>query len=149
MCSYLILFFPPPSILLIYSYCFQNFKKQDAEARERMEAKNKLENYAFSVKGSINEEALKDKLTLDDKSTINHAVEDTLKWLDTNQSASKEEFNHKFSELEHKVNPIMSKLYQGAGGVGAGQHAHGGQEHHTGGHPNSGGRGGPTVEEVD
>jgi heat shock protein 1/8 len=110
-----------------------------------VEAKNKLENYAFSVKNSTNEEALKDKLSADDKASISAAVDDVLKWLDANQSASKDEFDHHYSELEGKVNPIMTKLYQQqqqAGGPSPG-YAAGGPS------PSSGGRGGPTVEEVD
>jgi len=118
----------------------ENFKKQDEEARERVEAKNKLENYAFSVKNTTNEDALKDKLSADDKASISAAVDDVLKWLDSNQSASKDEFDHRYSELEGKVNPIMSKLYQQqAGGPTQGYPAGGPA-------PQSGG---PTVEEVD
>jgi len=123
----------------------ENFKKQDDDARERVEAKNKLENYAFSVKNSTNEEALKDKLSSDDKASITSAVDDVLKWLDSNQSANKDEFEHRYTELEGKVNPIMTKLYQQqqqAGGPSQGFPAGGPS-------PASGGHGGPTVEEVD
>lgn len=112
-----------------------------------MEAKNKLENYAFSVKNSANEDALKDKLSAEDKASITSAIDDTLKWLDANQSAGKDEFDHRYSELESKVNPIMTKLYQqqqqAGGGPSSGAYAAGGPS------PSSAGRGGPTVEEVD
>eukprot|EP00026_Physarum_polycephalum_P012265 Phypoly_transcript_12555.p1 GENE.Phypoly_transcript_12555~~Phypoly_transcript_12555.p1 ORF type:complete len:330 (-),score=99.45 Phypoly_transcript_12555:85-1074(-) len=112
----------------------ESFKKQDEEARERIEAKNKLENYAFSVKSSANEA----KLSADDKAALTSAVDDCLKWLDSNQSASKDEFEHRFSELQSKVNPIMSKAHaQGGAGAGAGAHQQ------------AGGPAEPTVEEVD
>jgi len=118
----------------------ENFKKQDEEAREKVEAKNKLENYVFSVKNSTNDEALKDKLGADDKASILAAVDETVRWLDTNQSASKEEFDYKYTELEGKVNPIMTKMYQ------QGQQAGGGMPRpQQAGGPSSG----PTVEEVD
>jgi len=123
----------------------ENFKKQDEEARERVEAKNKLENYAYSVKNATNEDAVKDKLSADDKATINTAIDDCLKWLDHNQSATKEEFDHHFSELEGKVNPIMTKLHGAGAGAGA---APGGGAYAGGPSPATGGNG-PTVEEVD
>ena len=123
----------------------QNYKKQDEDARERVEAKNKLENYAYSVRNATNEDAVKDKLSADDKATINTAIDDALKWLDHNQSAQKEEFDHQMSELEGKLNPIMTKLHQaGAGGMPeGGAYAAGGPR------PSGTGAAGPTVEEVD
>lgn len=136
--------FPPSPLPEHNSHFFiQNFKKQDEEAKERVEAKNKLENYAFTVKNSTNDDTLKDKLSSEDKGAITSAVEDTLKWLDSNQGASKDEFDHRYSELEKKVNPIMTKLYQ-QGGAGGGQGFPAG-----GPAPESSGRGAPTVEEVD
>jgi len=127
----------------------ENFKKQDEEARDRVEAKNKLENYAFSVRNSTNDDAVKDKLGADDKAAITAAVDEALKWLDSNQSASKDEFEHRFSELESKVNPIMTKLHQAGAGPSAGAGAGPGGYPAGGPTPASSGRGGPTVEEVD
>jgi len=134
----------------------ENYKKQDEEAKDKVEAKNKLENYAYSVRNSINDEKLKDKIPASDRSAIESAVESTIKWLDANQGASKSEFDAKIKELENTVNPIMTKLYQSAGGApGAGGFpgAEGGFP--GGGFPGGapGGAGGsssgPTVEEVD
>jgi len=45
-------------------------------------------------------------------------VDSALSWLDTHQSASKEEFEAKQKELEGTAMPIMSKLAQEAGGAG-------------------------------
>jgi heat shock 70kDa protein 1/2/6/8 len=60
--------------------------------------------------------------------------------LDNSQEASKEEYEEKQKELEGIVNPIMQKLYAGAGGAsafpGAGAGAGPTEE-------------GPSVEEVD
>lgn len=139
----------------------ENYKKQDEDARERVEAKNKLENYAYSVRNTTKEDNLKDKLSADDRAAIEKAVDETIKWLDSNQSASKEEFDHKTSELEKVVNPIMTKLYQSAGGAppgaggfpgGAGGFPGAGAGGFPGGAGGAGGAGagtGPTVEEVD
>jgi len=131
----------------------ENYKKQDEEAKDRVESKNKLENYAYSVRNTTKEDNLKDKLSAEDKAAIDKAVDETIKWLDSNQSAAKEEFDHKTSELEKVVNPIMTKLYQSTGGAPGG--APGGFPGGAGGFPGAGAPGGasagagPTVEEVD
>jgi hypothetical protein len=57
------------------------------------------------------------------------------KWLDANNLAEKDEFEHKQKELEGICNPIVTKLYQAAGGAGGGMP--------PGGMPNFGGAGGP------
>ena len=66
------------------------------------------------------------------------------------QLAEKEEFEHQQKELEKVCMPIVTKLYQGAGGAGAAGGFPGGFPG-AGGH--AGGAGahakGPTIEEVD
>lgn len=64
------------------------------------------------------------------------------------QSAEKEEFEHQQKELEKVCNPIMTKLYQGAGGAPGGMG--GGPGPGAGGAAGAGGgSSGPTIEEVD
>jgi len=46
------------------------FRKEDEKVKERIEAKNFLENYCFSMKNTIIDEKIKEKLTDDDKKTI-------------------------------------------------------------------------------
>lgn len=96
----------------------ESYKKQDEEAASKVESKNKLENYAYSVRNTTRDDKLKDKLSDDDRKSIDNAVDETIKWLDSNQSASKEEFDHRMSELEKIVNPIMTRLYQQGGAPG-------------------------------
>ncbi|KAM9973724.1 hypothetical protein ACTFIW_010847 [Dictyostelium discoideum] len=91
----------------------EKFKEQDQQQKERIESKNNLENYIFSVKNSINDQKIISKLTKSDKNIIESETESTLKWLESNQSAEKDEFNQKISDLESIVNPILSKFYQG------------------------------------
>ncbi|KAM9979087.1 hypothetical protein ACTFIZ_000418 [Dictyostelium cf. discoideum] len=91
----------------------EKFKEQDQQQKERIESKNKLENYIYSVKNSINDQKIISKLTGSDKNIIESKIESTLKWLESNQSAEKDEFNQKISDLESIVNPIFSKFYQG------------------------------------
>merc|ERR1712056_68303 len=110
--------------------------------KQKIEAKNGLENYCFTMRNTLSEEKLKDKFEGDDKDKIEKAVQETLDWLDKNQPAEKDEFEGKQKELEAVVNPIMMKVYQAAGGAPDGGMPGGGDAA-------PGGGAGPTVEEVD
>jgi len=131
----------------------EQYKNEDDTQRERITAKNALESYAFNMKSTVEDEKLKDKLSEPDRKTIMDKCSEIIRWLDANQLADKEEFEHKQKEIEAVCTPIITKLYQSAGGVpggfpggpgGAGG-PHGGAAGGGGG----AGAGGPTIEEVD
>jgi len=126
----------------------EEFRAEDEQNKGKVEAKNGLENYCFTMRNTLQEEKLKEKFEDGDKEKIEKAVQDALDWLDKNQLAEKDEFEAKQKELEGVVNPIMMKVYQAAGGGGEG----GMPDFGAGGGappPGAGGGGGPTVEEVD
>jgi L1 cell adhesion molecule like protein len=126
----------------------EKYKAEDEEHKKKVEAKNGLENYAYNMKNTMNDENVGGKLDADDKAKIEAAVEETITWLDGNQTAEIDEFEDKLKEIEGICNPIISKMYQGAGGApppgadfggaGAGAGAEG---------PGAGP--GPKIEEVD
>jgi len=124
----------------------EKYRAEDETNRQKIEAKNGLENYCFTMRNTLQEEKLKDKFEGDDKDKIEKAVTDTLDWLDKNQLAEKDEFESKQKELEGVVNPIMMKVYQAAGGSGGMPEAGGMPGGNFGG---GAAAGGPTVEEVD
>merc|ERR1711953_721654 len=122
---------------------------EDESNKQKIEAKNGLENYCFQMRNTLSDDKLKDKFEAGDKEKIEKAVQDALDWLDKNQMAEKEEFEAQQKEIEGIVNPIMMKVYQAAGGGGdmpEGGMPGGG---FSGGAPPGAGAGGPTVEEVD
>merc|ERR1712072_1309189 len=124
----------------------EKYKAEDEAQKVKIEAKNGLENYCFTMRNTLQEEKLKDKFEGDDKDKIEKAVQEALDWLDKNQLAEKDEFEAKQKELEGVVNPIMMKVYQAAGGGGMPE---GGMPGGMDGNAAPGGGGGPTVEEVD
>jgi L1 cell adhesion molecule like protein len=139
----------------------EKYKSDDENAKEKVEAKNALENYAYTMRNTIRDEKIASKLESSDKSKIESAVDAAIKWLDTNQTAEKDEFEHKRKELEDLCNPIFTKMYQGAGGAGGGMPDMGGMGG-MGGFPGAGGAApgggarpsggssaGPKIEEVD
>jgi len=100
----------------------KEYEEEDKKVKEKIDAKNSLESYIYNIKNTINDEdKIKDKLSDEDKETLEEVVKTTTEWIDENSSAEKEEFDDKQKEVEQTVNPIMSKLYAaGAGGGDAG-----------------------------
>merc|ERR1712072_1474399 len=127
----------------------EKFKAEDEANKGKIEAKNGLENYCFTMRNTLQEEKLKEKFEGDDRDNIEKAVQETLDWLDKNQLAEKDEFEAKQKELEGIVNPIMMKVYQAAGGEGGMPGGMPGGGYGGDGAPPGAGGGGPTVEEVD
>jgi len=124
----------------------EKFKEEDESNKAKIEAKNSLENYCYTMKNTLQEEKLKEKFEASDKEKIEEAVNEALSWLDKNQLAEKDEFEAKQKDLEAIVNPIMMKVYQAAGGGEGGMPDMGGM---GGAPPPAGDSQGPTVEEVD
>jgi L1 cell adhesion molecule like protein len=114
----------------------EKFKAQDEVQRKKIEAKNGLENYCFSLRNSLNEDKVAAALG-GDKDVLEKAVQETMNWLENHQEEAPETFAEKQKELEKVANPIMQKLY-GAGGAPGG-----------GAPPAAAGGAGPHVEEVD
>ncbi len=99
----------------------EQFAEEDKANKDRIESRNGLENYLYSLKNTLNDDKLKDKLEESDRTTISDVVEKTLEWLDSEGSevgVEKETFDAKQKEVEAVVNPIMMKLYQQAGAEG-------------------------------
>ena len=108
----------------------EKFKDEDKKIKERIEAKNGLEQYCYQIKQTMGDAKLKDKFSEDEKKQIEGKVDEILKWSNDNPAASKEEYDAKVKEIEAIFNPIMQKIYQQAGGA-------------PGGMPNFGGAGFP------
>jgi L1 cell adhesion molecule like protein len=125
----------------------EQFADEDAQAAERITAKNGLESYAYNMKNQINDEKFKDALEEDDKKAIEDKVTEVMSWLDTAEHAEKEEFESMQKELEAICNPIIQKLYAATGGAPGPDMGAGG---FPGGDAPAGDAGaGPTIEEVD
>ncbi|KAF5547903.1 heat shock 70 kDa [Fusarium napiforme] len=131
----------------------EKYKEEDEAEGKRVAAKNGLESYAYSLRNTLSDPKVEEKIEASDKETLTAEIDKVVQWLDDNQQATREEYEEHQKELESKANPIMMKFY-GAGGEGA----PGGMPGGPGGFPGAGGPGGapgaggddgPTVEEVD
>lgn len=97
----------------------EQFAEEDKANREKIEARNGLENYAFSLKNQANDdEGLGGKISDDEKETILEAVKETTEWLEENSAtATTEDFDEQKEKLIAVAYPITTKMY-GAGGSG-------------------------------
>ncbi|XP_044761024.1 heat shock protein 68-like [Coccinella septempunctata] len=115
----------------------EKYKEEDEKQRQRVSARNQLEGYIFQLKQAVAD--CGDKLSSEDKATVERECQNSLQWLDSNTLAEKEEYEDKQKQLTSICSPIMSKLY--AGGAAGGNAGMPGQQ--------TGGNKGPTIEEVD
>ncbi|KAI1727487.1 hsp70 protein [Ditylenchus destructor] len=117
----------------------KEYEEQDRQQRDRVDARNRLEMYLYQIKQSAEEYG--DKLSPTDKQTVLDICDRTLKWVESNQAAEKEEYDDQLKEAQNTCSRIMAKIHQGqqqSSGPSCGQQ-YGAQ----------GSGSGPQVEEVD
>jgi L1 cell adhesion molecule like protein len=115
----------------------EKYKEEDNRHKERIDARNGLENYIYSVKNSTDDANVKAKLSEEERSTIETACKESLAWLESANELSTDDYAAQQKKLEGIVAPIVSKLYGQDQNQGQGQSANGGAKE------------GPSVEEVD
>ena len=102
----------------------EKYAQQDQELKEKIEARNSLENYAHLLRGQLNDKSetgLGSKLDEEDKETLDDAIKETLEFIEDNfDTATAEEFEEQKQKLVDIANPITAKLYGGAGGEAGG-----------------------------
>jgi L1 cell adhesion molecule like protein len=121
----------------------EKYKDQDELIRKKIEAKNGLESYLVNIRHSLSDDKLADKFQGSEKSDLEAKVKEVQTWLDSHPDAETSEYERQQKDVENAFNPIMSRIYQSAGGQpGAGPA-------YPGGGSQSSGNQGPTVDEVD
>jgi heat shock 70kDa protein 1/2/6/8 len=108
----------------------EQYHEEDERARERVNARYRLESYAYACKQAV-ENYNGSAISSSEKSSVINACEEIQHWLDRNQSAEKEEYEHHYRDLEKRCQRVMSKM-------------HGKQQTHANNNYS-----GPKVEEVD
>ena len=112
----------------------EKYKHEDEKQKERVSAKNNLENNVFRYREAAREAG--DKLTDQDKNEVISKCDTTMSWLDNNTLAEIDEIKHQSEELDRVCMPLMKKLHGGnTSSCSQGQFTGCGQ--------------GPNVEEVD
>ncbi|RLM92359.1 luminal-binding protein 3-like [Panicum miliaceum] len=95
----------------------EEFAEEDRKVRERVDARNKLETYAYQVKSAVDDSKMADKMDAEEKEKVEEAVREANEWLDGNSDAEKEDYEEKLNELEDVCNPVISAVYQRSAGT--------------------------------
>jgi endoplasmic reticulum chaperone BiP len=99
----------------------EEFADEDKAVKDTIDARNGLEGYVYSLKNSITDkDKFGEKISSEDKETIEEAVKSTVDWLEDNTDATKDDYDEQKKKLEGVANPIMTKLYQQNGGSSGG-----------------------------
>jgi len=101
----------------------EQFAEQDKLVKEKIDAKNSLENYIYSMKNTVEdkEKGIGDKLSSTEKDTIVNAVKEQQDWLASNPDAEKSDYESHLKELQTTCDPIIAKIYKQSGGPNPGQ----------------------------
>ena len=111
----------------------EKYKEEDERLKARVESRNQLENYLYSIRNSFTSGELASKFSEEEKSRLEKEVSERLAWLDSNSDGTKEQFDAKMKEMEAIYNPIIQRVYNSSGG----------------GNDNGGSSSSPNIEEVD
>ncbi len=88
----------------------ERFKAEDEIVRKRVEAKNKLEGYCFSVRSSmLDDEKMRTALG-SDADTVDTLIRETLSWIENEHTV--EEYEEKQKQVEGTCMPLIQKAYQ-------------------------------------
>merc|ERR1719452_459307 len=118
-----------PQIEVTFENDAEKFADEDAKLKGKVEARNELESYAYSLKNQIGDkEKLGGKLSDEEKTTIEEQINEKIAWLEENVDADAEEMKAQKKEMEDIVQPIIAKLYQGTGGAPGGEEEGGEEE---------------------
>jgi len=93
----------------------EQFKDEDNILKEKIEAKNGLENYLYNLKNSMTKKDDSPPIFEEVKNELDPIIEEGLKWMDEHSSEETQVYKDKQKELENIVNPLMQKLYSQAG----------------------------------
>merc|ERR1719399_407852 len=97
----------------------EEFREQDEADAQKVEARNSLESYVYSLKNKMAEEGMAAAMGEEDAATLTAAIDAALAWLDDNQSADKDEYESQRKELEGVAMPILQKAMAAGAGAGA------------------------------
>ena len=99
----------------------EQFADQDKKVKEKIDAKNSLENYIYSMKNTVEDkEKLADKLAETEKLTIMNAIKEHQEWMTANAEAEKEDYETHLKDLQKVCDPIIAKIYKQTGGPSQG-----------------------------
>ena len=98
----------------------EKFADEDKLIKERIDAKHALQNYIYTMRNTIEDkDKLADKISEDDKSTIQDGLTEAEDWLNANgEDADKDAIEEQMKDLQKICDPIIASIYNAGGGQG-------------------------------
>lgn len=97
------------------------YSEQDRIAKERVDARNALEQQVYGFKGLVEDEKNADKLSESEKTDALDKVRDVETWLSSNSEAEKDEYEQKSNEFRESIAQYAQKLGMGQGAAPGGE----------------------------
>jgi len=95
----------------------EQFKEDDENAKAIIDARNSFEGFVYQMKSTLSDEKLSSIIDENMKTELSEVIEENTKWLDSNQMASKEEYESRTEELKEKMKPLQEKITANMGGM--------------------------------
>lgn len=112
----------------------ERFKEEDAKKKAEVDKLNACESFAYQVRNSIEDEAVKELVTEDEKKVINEKVDAIAEAVKAQNGDKAEELR---KELENYFNPIAQRIYQQQASAQAEQPTNAQPEQSTNAQPNA------------
>jgi heat shock protein 5 len=95
----------------------EKFADEDKAVKERIDAKHAFQNYIYTMRNTIEDkDKLAEKLSEDDKSTIQDGLTEAEDWLNSNgEDADKDAIEEQMKELQSICDPIIATVYNSQG----------------------------------
>ena len=95
----------------------EKFEEEDKKIKERIDAKHAFQNYIYTMRNTIEDkDKLADKLSEDDKSTIQDGLTEAEDWLNSNgEDADKDAIDEQMKDLQSICDPIIASIYNSQG----------------------------------
>ena len=117
----------------------ETHRQEDEIQKRKVDAKNALENYCYSVRSTVKDVKLQDKISQSERENLEKMCNDALSWVESVDNAAAEEYEAKQKEIEAVFSPVATKIYQDGPS----------NQYESGQFGESGAGTGPKVDEVD
>nr|CAB3493513.1 unnamed protein product [Digitaria exilis] len=102
----------------------EEFADEDRRVRERVEARNRLENYVYRMRAAVKDMG-EGKIGEEDRERMEAALAEAMEWMEEQdggggRTAEKEDYEEKLREVEEVCGPIIKQVYEKNGGGSAG-----------------------------
>ena len=95
----------------------ERFRENDEKVKEIIDSRNNLESTIYQMKSTLSDEKMSSLFDSELKDSLNKIIDENVSWLESNQMASKEEYDGKLSEFQEAMKPVQEKMMAGMQGM--------------------------------